>query len=108
MRSQEAGIPMEIFSWGKARKVLVNFLRKKRILLKETPLRFAAPEDVIIHKIFAGRARDLDDVKSIIIKNPSIELPYIEKWLAEFDKGSDEVGFSKKFKEILDAILKDK
>jgi hypothetical protein len=61
-------------------------------------------EDVIIHKVFAGRARDLDDVKSILMKSPSVDLSYIEKWLTEFERGSDEGGFLKKFKEILNSI----
>jgi hypothetical protein len=65
-------------------------------------------EELLIHKVFAGRARDLDDVRSILIKNPSVNLPYIEKWLAEFERGSDEAGFLRKFKKILDAISKDK
>ncbi len=80
--------------------------RAREISIKKTIVKFAAPEDVIIHKVFAGRARDLEDVKSILTKNPSVNLPYIEKWLAEFDKGSPEAGFLRKFKDILDTISK--
>ena len=47
---------------------------------------FASLEDVMIHKVIAGRARDLEDVKSILLKNPKYDLVYIEKWLEEFDK----------------------
>ena len=49
-------------------------------------VRFASLEDVVIHKMIAGRARDLDDVKSILLKNPKYDLVYIKKWLKEFDK----------------------
>jgi hypothetical protein len=43
-----------------------------------------------------------------MIKNPSVGLPYIEKWLSEFERGLNEAGFLRKFKKILDAISKDK
>lgn len=51
-----------------------------------TEVRFAALEDVVIHKIFAGRARDLEDVRTILLKNPDYDREYIEKWLALFDR----------------------
>lgn len=56
---------------------------------KGHPVRFAALEDVIIHKIIAGRPRDIEDIKSILLKNPGYEKRYIESWLGEFDKGLD-------------------
>jgi hypothetical protein len=61
-----------------------------------------------IYKVFAGRPRDLDDIRSILLKIPSVGLPYIEKWLAEFDKSLSDAGLLKKFKEILNSIPKDK
>ncbi|HEX9022425.1 MAG TPA: DUF6036 family nucleotidyltransferase, partial [Geobacteraceae bacterium] len=33
--------------------------------IKGWPVRYAAIEDVIIHKLFAGRARDLEDIRGI-------------------------------------------
>ena len=66
-----------------------------------TTLKFASVEDLIIHKIFAGRARDLEDVKSIITKNQKFDKPYIEKWLKEFDESLSK-NFVKVFHSILD------
>ena len=40
----------------------------------------------MIHKVIAGRARDLEDVRSIVIKNPKYDIAYIKKWLKGFDK----------------------
>lgn len=37
-------------------------------------VQFASPEDLIIHKVISGRPRDLEDVKSILIKNPEVDL----------------------------------
>lgn len=80
--------------------------RARKILIKNTVVQFASPEDVIIHKVFAGRARDMDDTRSILIKNPLVDLPYIKKWLAKFNQSSPEKGFLRKFKEVLDSIPK--
>ncbi|MCD6318556.1 nucleotidyl transferase AbiEii/AbiGii toxin family protein [Candidatus Aerophobetes bacterium] len=77
--------------------------RARKVPIKRAVVKFASVEDVIIHKVFAGRARDLDDVRSILLKNPSVNLSYIEKWLTEFDKSLPDKGFSKKFKEVLNS-----
>ena len=45
------------------------------------PVQYATVEDTIIHKIVAGRARDLDDVKGIVARHPDHDVLYIEKWL---------------------------
>jgi hypothetical protein len=47
-------------------------------------VRFASPEDLIIHKMVAGRPRDLDDTKGVLLKNPDIDTKYIRRWLKEF------------------------
>ena len=75
--------------------------RAREIRFRDVVIRFASPEDVIIHKVFAGRVRDLDDVRSILLKNPSVDVFYIRKWLIQFDKSSPERGFLKKFGELL-------
>lgn len=64
-------------------------------------VRFVSPEDLVIHKIIAGRPRDLDDVRSVLLKNPDLCLTEIRKWLREYDT---EVGenFEPRFLSILD------
>ena len=78
--------------------------RAKKVTIMEQGVCFASPEDVIIHKIFAGRPRDLEDIRSIVIKNPEIDLNYIQKWLGEFDRSIEKMGFLDKFEEILKQI----
>ena len=72
----------------------------KRVLMGQE-ICFASPEDLIIHKIFAGRPRDLEDVRSVLLKQPSIDTPYIKKWLREFDASSGSGHFLETFEESL-------
>lgn len=103
-RDESSGIRVDfIFSFTPYERQAIE--KTREVLLKKTPVRFAAPEDVIIHKVFAGRARDLDDVKSILLKNPSVDLPYIRKWLSEFDTSLSEKDLLKKFEETQKSVL---
>ena len=105
-KDETTGIRVDfIFSFTPYEREAIN--RAKDISIKNKIVKFASPEDLIIHKVFAGRPRDLDDVRSILLKIPSVDFPYIEKWLAEFDKSLSNAGLLKKFKEILNSILKD-
>ena len=66
----------------------------KQVLIDDYPVRFATCEDIIIHKMVAGRAIDEEDVKSILTKNKDIiDFKYTEKWLSEFGKitGHEEI-----------------
>jgi len=58
----------------------------QKILVNTKEVNFARLEDIVIHKIIAGRARDIDDVKTILSKNPGYNKKYIVKWLKKFDE----------------------
>ncbi|MEW6003077.1 MAG: nucleotidyl transferase AbiEii/AbiGii toxin family protein [Nitrospirota bacterium] len=75
--------------------------RVRKITIMGQEVCFASPEDVVIHKIFAGRPRDIEDVRSIILKNPDIDTKYIRSWLKEFDKSSEKKAFLKTFEKVL-------
>jgi predicted nucleotidyltransferase len=76
--------------------------RAKEIIIDNYPVKFASCEDVIIHKMFAARAVDAEDVKSILIKNKdSIDLEYITGWLLEFSKISEHEGILEGFNRLL-------
>jgi hypothetical protein len=64
--------------------------RARTVMFGEVPVRFATPEDVIIHKIVAGRPRDLEDVRWIIKKNRELDLADIRFWLKQFQEALDQ------------------
>ena len=72
-----------IFSYSPYERQAIE--RARRIKFGKTDVKFAALEDVVIHKIIAARARDIEDIRCILLKNPDYDSRYIEKWLAEFD-----------------------
>ncbi len=77
--------------------------RGKMIRLEDQEVRFASVEDVIIHKIFAGRPRDLEDVRLMIVRNRDIDREHILQWLKQFDASSDKSA-EKTFVETFDEI----
>ena len=40
--------------------------------------------------MLAGRPRDLEDVRSILLKNRAFDVDYIHHWLREFDRSLGE------------------
>ena len=59
--------------------------RAQWIEIQGTPVAFASAEDLILHKIFAGRPRDLEDVAGVVRrKGESLDWGYIETWANEF------------------------
>ena len=75
--------------------------RAKKVKIMGQEVNFASPEDLIIHKIFAGRPRDIEDVRTVLLKNPDINLQYLRGWLKEFDESSEEKDFLKTFEGIV-------
>lgn len=46
---------------------------------------FASAEDLILHKLFAGRPRDVEDVRGVLRrKGANLDWSYVEKWAREF------------------------
>jgi predicted nucleotidyltransferase len=47
-------------------------------------VRLPTPEDLIIMKAIAHRPKDLEDIRTIVDKNPKLDIPRIEKWVKQF------------------------
>ena len=72
-----------IFSFSPYERQAIG--RARDIKIGRTTAKFASLEDVVIHKVISGRPRDLEDIRSILVKNPKYDSDYISGWLKEFD-----------------------
>jgi hypothetical protein len=98
---RKSGIRVDfIFSFTPYEKQAIK--RAREVNIEGVLVKFAKVEDIVIHKIFSGRARDVEDVRIILIKNPDCDLNYIRAWLKEFEKSVE----SKDFLGTLRAIIK--
>jgi len=87
-----------IFSFSLYEKQAIR--RAKNVKLGKTLAKFASLEDLVIHKVIAGRARDLEDVTSMLLRNPDYDIKYINYWLKEFDQSLNK-NFSDQFSKMI-------
>jgi len=65
----------------------------------------------LLHMVVGGQAvllygkprltKDIEDVRTVLLKNPDVDIQYIRGWLKEFDESSDEREFLKTFDGII-------
>jgi len=85
VQDKKTGINIDfIFSFSAFGKKALS--RAIPVQINNISVRYVSLEDLIIHKLIAGRPRDIEDVISIILHNPNFDCNYIENWLKEFDK----------------------
>jgi hypothetical protein len=101
-QDSETGIRIDvIFSHSPYERQALD--RVRRINLEGIEVCFAGPEDVVIHKVIAGRPRDLEDVEAILLKNFDLNKVYIENWLRDFSEALGEP-FLQRFEEIIKRV----
>ncbi len=101
---EESGIRVDfIFSFTPYESQAIQRAKKVRILDRD--VRFASAEDLIIHKVFAGRPRDIEDVRNVVKKNAILDIHYIEEWLKAFDDAADSKNFLSTFRQIVDSSI---
>ena len=86
-----------IFSFSPYEKKALE--RTNNIPIGKALVAFASIEDLLIHKLIAGRPRDLEDVRGILIKNPALDQTYLLHWLQQFEEALAKP-FSKIFKDL--------
>lgn len=51
------------------------------------PLRVLRIEDVLVHKLIAGRPRDIADIEDIMARRPELDEAYVERWIEYWEVG---------------------
>ena len=77
--------------------------RVQVVKMGKAEVRFASLEDLLVHKVIAGRPRDLEDVRTLLVKNPRADLAYVRRWLSEFSATVGEPLLTR-FNQIAEAI----
>jgi predicted nucleotidyltransferase len=90
-----------IFSFSSYERQAID--KARDIKIGRTQVKFASLEDVVIHKVISGRPRDLEDIKSILVRNPEYDSDYILGWLKEFDQSLNQ-NFRETFKKTEEEI----
>lgn len=74
---EESGIRIDfIFSFTPYERQAIQ--RAKRVKIENREVAYAGVEDIIIHKLVAGRPRDIEDVKSILVHQRAYDVTYLE------------------------------
>ncbi|OQA54079.1 MAG: hypothetical protein BWY41_02268 [Candidatus Atribacteria bacterium ADurb.Bin276] len=92
-----------IFSFSKYEQEALKRVNKIRI--GSIDVCYASLEDVLIQKTISGRPRDIEDIKTMILKNPHFDIQYVDKWLQDFSQALN-LDFIDQFKMIYDEIIK--
>ena len=103
-KDEESGLRVD-FIFSSTPYEIGAIRRGKRIKMGRMEVNFASVEDLVIHKIFAGRAIDIEDVKGVLLKNPNVDKRYIQRWLKEFDRAVEGSELLKIFQKIVKESL---
>jgi hypothetical protein len=84
---EESGIRLDfVFSLSDYEQKALG--RVHRTPMGAASVRFASVEDILIHKLLAGRPRDLEDARSILLKNHPLDQAYLTHWLDTLESSS--------------------
>jgi hypothetical protein len=87
-----------VFSWSAYENEALR--RARSVAIEGTPVRYATVEDLVIHKLIAGRPRDLEDVASVLVRQPDLDLAYVRSWLGQFEEA-----LSRPLRPLLESLL---
>jgi hypothetical protein len=66
------------------------------------PVRFATAEDLIIHKLFAGRPRDIEDIRGVLArKQGKVDREYLRHWIRQFAQIEGKSQLTQQLEELL-------
>ena len=104
-RDNDTGMRIDlVFSFTPYERNAID--RAITVRVDDSDVSIASVEDLVIHKIVAGRSRDIDDVRSVILKNPASDWGYVRRWLNAFEDTVDRE-LVQEFEKLLDECTSD-
>lgn len=98
LQDLESGIRLDlIFSFTPFEREAIS--RAIPVEVDGVSVAFVRLEDLVIFKVFAGRARDLEDVRALLLRHPEVNRAYIREWLGVMSEGA-EASFLERFDSI--------
>jgi predicted nucleotidyltransferase len=89
VQEKSSGIRIDlIFSLSEYERMAIA--RGKKINLAGTEVVYASVEDLLIHKVVAGRPRDLEDARAILLKQKRVDAETIREWLKKMGEAASE------------------
>lgn len=71
-------------------------------------MRLLVPEDLVIHKCVAGRPRDLEDVRLVLVRQGEhMDIDYIREWLDQFSLVIEDRDVRADFEDVLRETAED-
>lgn len=107
VRDPASGLRVDfIFSSTPYERQAIGRARHARV--GSTSVRFASPEDLIIHKLVAGRAIDVEDIRRLLLTHGrALDTRYVRRWLKSFSElGTLETDPLKTFEQLQRATSK--
>ena len=76
---QPSPIDIDLFLAGtKYQKEALS--RRQRLELEGRQMWIVGPEDLVLHKLIAGRLRDLSDIEDILLVHGPMDVAYLRQW----------------------------
>jgi hypothetical protein len=88
-RGQLGRIPIDVFISEHPHQHAMHERRQLLELTEGRPRWFVSPEDLVILKIFYGRAKDELDIERLLTIRPDLDLSYVEGWLKQMVPAGD-------------------
>lgn len=104
VKDPETGFRIDfIFSWTPYEKEAIK--RANKIKIDDFYLNYISIEDLIIHKLISHRPRDIEDLKTVLLKQKILDLDedYIKNWLKIFSE-TLEVDLVKRWKDLKNSL----
>jgi hypothetical protein len=100
---EDTGVRVD-FTFSLSPYTIEAIARAHKVAMEGQEVAFTSVEDLVIHKVIAGRARDLEDVRSVLLRNSDVDTAYITKWLKKFDESTEDGRFTGDFQKVLTQV----